>query len=263
MLEGCRRTIDQSWRIVGTGLSFVAFGLGGLLWRVGICPLMDLTVRDPQRRAELARESIGLSFRIFINVMRFLGVIRYRISGLERLQRRGLLIIANHPTLIDTVFLMAFAGQTNCIINNSLWNNPFMRGPLRTAGYLRNNHGPELMADCMAILQAGGNLIIFPEGSRTPTDGQIRFKRGAANLAVRGGFDVTPAIIRCTPATLSKGGKWWQVPATVACFDIQIQADIETHPIVSQQANPAMAARHLSDYLQTYFIQESQVHATT
>lgn len=48
------------------------------------------------------------------------------------LERQGLLILANHPTLIDTVFLMAFVKHADCIVNNNLWRNPFTGGPVRS-----------------------------------------------------------------------------------------------------------------------------------
>jgi 1-acyl-sn-glycerol-3-phosphate acyltransferase len=57
------------------------------------------------------------------------------------------------------------------------------------------------------------DLIIFPEGTRTPADGLIRLKRGAAHIAIRGGRNVTPVVICCTPPTLSKSDKWWRMPA--------------------------------------------------
>lgn len=249
--------LNKYWRVVGTGISFAAFGLGGLLLRLLVFPLLNLLVRNPQRRTFWARDIIRVAFRGLVELMRLLGVISYDIRGLERLQRRGLLILANHPTLIDTVLLMAFVRQADCIVKSALWNNPFTRGPVRAAGYISNAQGPELVEDCIASLRDGGNLIIFPEGTRTPSDGNILLKRGAANVAVRGARAITPVVIRCTPATLGKGNKWWKVPPTMAHFSIAVAADIAVAEVTAGSDNPTLAARQLTYYLQDYFMKES------
>jgi len=180
---------------------------------------------------------------------------------LNRLERSGLLILANHPTLIDTVFLMAFVKNADCIVKSSLWNNPFTRGPIRAAGYINNGDGPGLVNACVTSLRNGNNLIIFPEGTRTPRDGAANFKRGAANVAVRGMFNPTPVTIRCSPSTLGKGDKWWKVPCRRVQISIEVGEDIELEPFVSSANNETLAARRLTEYLQDYFAGGSKRHA--
>jgi len=251
------KLINYYWRIVGTAISFFTFGLGGLTLRIIIFPILNMFILEPRLRIRVARNIIRLAFRGFIEFMQFLGVLRYKIVGLERLERRGLLVLANHPTLIDTVFLMAFVKQAGCIVKSSLWRNPFTHSPVRAAGYIRNNNGPDLINDCVAALHTGSNLIIFPEGTRTPRDGRMKFKRGAANTAIRAICNVTPVVIRCIPLTLSKNEKWWQVPAVVPNFTIEVCEDIDVERFIMSANTKTLAARHLTDYLQNYFMNES------
>jgi 1-acyl-sn-glycerol-3-phosphate acyltransferase len=249
------------WRVFATGLSFVTFGLGGLLLRVAIFPMLNLFVWQRQRRIALARAVIRATFRSFVWLMQMLGVLRYEIVGLQRLQREGLLILANHPTLIDTVFLMAFVKRADCIVKGKLWENPFTRGPVQAAGYINNDTGEDLVASCIASLQEGNNLIIFPEGTRTPSNGEISLKRGAANIAVRGVRDVTPVVIRCEPLTLGKGEKWWRVPPCIVRFRIEVRDDIGIGSFIADGTTEVIAARRLTDYLQSYFMEEGRRHA--
>jgi 1-acyl-sn-glycerol-3-phosphate acyltransferase len=253
--------INRCWRIFGTGLSFAVFGIGGLLLRVMVFPFLNLFIRDRRLRITMARNVIRLTFRAFVGLMRVLGVLRYDFVGLERLERGGLLILANHPTLIDTVFLMAFVKRADCIVKSGLWNNPFTHGPVRAAGYINNENGPELVEQCIASLRDGNNLIIFPEGTRTAGSGAMQFKRGAANIAVRGLRGVTPVTIRCDPPTLGKGEKWWKVPACRVRFHIEVGEDIDVQPFVAAADSEGLAARRLTDYLQDYFAGESKHHA--
>lgn len=250
--------VERAWRVFATGLSFALFGLGGLLLRVLVFPLLSLMVRDRRRRTAAARAVVRIAFRLFIGIMRALGVLRYEIQGLDKLDREGLLILANHPTLIDTVFLMAFVRNADCIVKGSLADNPFTRGPVRAAGYINNCDGAELVDACIGSLRSGMNLIIFPEGTRTGRGADIAFKRGAANIAVRGERAVTPVVIRCEPLTLGKGEQWWQVPPRRARFDIEVRDDIDVDSFSHDGATEAVAARRLTDYLQNYFKHEVQ-----
>jgi 1-acyl-sn-glycerol-3-phosphate acyltransferase len=252
---------DRYWRLAGTGLSFLSFALGGLLLRVVVFPAIKLFVRKRSSRTAAARGVVRIAFRSFVWLMQALGVLRYELKGLHKLDRRGLLVVANHPTLIDTVFLMAFVKHADCIVKSGLWNNPFTHGPVRAAGYINNAGGPELIDDCIASLEGGNNLIIFPEGTRTPHCGTVTMKRGAANVAVRGRRDLTPVVIRCTPPTLRKGDKWWQVPAHRVHLSVEVKDDIAVMPFVADANGEALAARRLTDFLQDYFAEENKRHA--
>src|SRR5690606_11758513 len=110
------RRLDRAWRIVGTGASFAAFGIGGLLLGVLVFPLLQACVRDKDRRRRLARRVGQRSFAAHVELMRILGVLTYEIRGRERLQREGLLVLANHPTLIDVVFLVSLLPDADCVV---------------------------------------------------------------------------------------------------------------------------------------------------
>lgn len=249
------------WRVFATGLSYAVFGIGALLLRLVVFPLLHLLVWHRARRVLLSRQLIRVSFRLYIDLMRAMGVLRYDLSGLEKLERGGLLILANHPSLLDTVFLMAFVQHADCVVKADLWNNAFTGGPLRAAGYIANRGGAQLLEDCIATLERGNNLIIFPEGTRTAYDGKISLKRGAANIAVRGLRDITPVLIRCEPATLRKGEPWWKVPPRPASFTIAVQDDVRIAPFVADAPSDVLAARRLTEYLQQYFTEKYTNHA--
>jgi 1-acyl-sn-glycerol-3-phosphate acyltransferase len=250
--------IDWCWRLAATGLCFLAFGMGGLLLRVLVFPMLSLAVRDPQARAQAARRVIHHTFRFFVGMMKGLGVLSYEAHGLERLNRPGLLILANHPSLIDVVFLISFTPRADCVVKAALLANPFTRGPVMAAGYIRNDGGPPMLNDCLASLKAGGHLIIFPEGTRSCPGHALKLQRGAANVAVRGRVPVTPVVITCDPATLTKGEPWWRMPSKRPHFRLEVRDDLPTETLIAGCANDALAARRLTDYLTDYFTSETR-----
>ena len=244
-----RDGLDRGWRLFGTALSFTAFGLGGGLLGLVVFPLLRLVVRDPVRLGRLARRLIGRCFAGHVGLMHRLGVLTYELHGIERLRRPGLLVLANHPTLVDVVFLVSLIPDADCVVKGRLATNPFTRGPVKATGYIFNDNGAGLIEDCIASVRSGRNLVIFPEGTRTPRGELLGpLQRGAANIAVRGGLDITPVLVSCTPRTLGKGEKWYRVPSRRFHVRIEVLPDIPVAPFLSGSGE-ALAARRLTEHL--------------
>ncbi len=244
--------LNYAWRVLATAICFFTFGIGGALMWVLVFPALGVFVRDRDRRGVHARALVRFSFAAFIRWMRWLGVLTYEIHGAERLQRRGLLVLANHPTLIDVVFLVSLIPEADCVVRSGLARNPFTRGAIRAAGYIGNDDGPRLISACIASVRSGKNLVIFPEGTRTPKLGSGALLRGAANIAIRGGLDITPVLIRCIPPTLAKGEKWYHVPPRRFHVVIEVKGDLATASFMLGTTE-AIASRRLTEWLSTYF----------
>ncbi|MFG6446709.1 lysophospholipid acyltransferase family protein [Roseateles sp. BYS180W] len=234
-------------------MAFTCFGLGGLLLTVLLVPLLNLLVWSQDLRRRWARMTVSLLFGGFIHLMVVLRLVTYEVHGRERLNRAGLLILANHPTLIDVVFLIWLVRNADCIVKAALWRNPCTRGPLRAAGYICNDAGEALVASSTHSMDQGGNLIIFPEGTRSRPGEALRLQRGAAHIATRARRDVTPVRIHCAPLGLYKGQRWWQVAPRPLHFRICVEDDIPVEPFLAEAAEPALAARRLTDHLTWYF----------
>ena len=258
MAGGDGGLLDRAWRIIATGISFVAFGLGGLmLWALAF-PLLDLGVRDRARRQRLARRLVQRSFAFHVELMRVLGVLTYEVRGRERLQRDGLLVLANHPTLIDVVFLMSLLPGADCVVKSALARNPFTRGPVRAAGYVCNDDGVALVDDCIEAVRRGGNLLIFPEGTRTRRGEPLKLQRGAANIAVRCQADLRLAHIICQPTTLTKPESWYHIPPHKPHFHVIIREKVAVAPFLRAAPNSALAARQLTNFLTNALMPEEQ-----
>lgn len=249
--------LDHGWRIVATGFCFLSFGLSGLLLRMLVLPVMTVAVRKPGRRHQVGKLIIHHAFRLFAGLMQAVGVLRVEFRNPERLAREGLLVVANHPSLIDVIFIIAQLRRADCVVKSSLAENPFTGGPVRAAGYLFNRSGPGLVASCIDSVKSGNNLVIFPEGTRTVPGMPPKLQRGMANIAVRGDIDLTPIVIHCRPATLTKGAKWYHVPRRQVHYVIEVQKDIEIAPFLREHADEAQAARALTRFMTDYFAQET------
>jgi 1-acyl-sn-glycerol-3-phosphate acyltransferase len=247
---------QRCWRLPAIALGFVLFGVGAMGLRFIAFPCLRLVVGDAGLRQRGARRMVSASFAAFVQYLQWIGLIRLEWRGAERLRREGLLVLANHPSLIDVVLLVARITNADCIVKGGLLSNPFTRGPVVMAGFLRNSDGPGLVDEAIASVRRGGNLVIFPEGTRTPLQGSGRLQRGAANIAVRGRLDLTPVLIHCSAPFLARKQPWWSLPAQRVSVRIEVGDDIAIAPFVESSANEAIAARHLTQHLSDYFSKE-------
>ena len=246
---------------MATGLCFVAFGIGGVVLSLFVFPLQRLFIREPERRKQSARHTVHLTFRFFINLMRFVRVFNFDFASAATLRNaRGRIIIANHPSLIDVVALIAMTPQADCVVKAQLFRNPFIRGVINSTGYISNSDPDKLLDDCAASLQKGNNLIIFPEGTRSTPGEPLTFQRGAANIALRANRGYLALYIRCQPSTLTKQEQWYQVPASKPTLAICYLQDIQLTAALQQNLSPALAARQLTRELQHFYQQAVDQH---
>ena len=120
--------INYYWRLIATAISFSIFGLGGVLLSLTIFPVVNLLIWNQKRRKVVGQYIVHLSFRFFIGFMNRTGILDYEIIGREKLDGQPCLILANHPSLIDVVFLISFMKKVDCIVKQSLLRNPMVNG---------------------------------------------------------------------------------------------------------------------------------------
>lgn len=250
--------LNYLWRLFATGIAFTLFGIGGVLLPLLATPLLYLLPGGKPRRQVAARWLIHRLFLAFIHIMRLLGILSWRLEGKEKLDRKGLLILANHPTLIDIVFIIAFVPSASCIVKSKLLRNPAMRGFILHAGYITNDRGSALIEDARHALAQDANLVIFPEGTRSRPGENLQFQRGAANIAIRCQTDITPIVIDCNPPSLGKNQPWYDIPDRPIVLSFSIQDDIPITPFLAGSAT--LGARRLTERLEQFFTREPSLH---
>jgi len=243
------------WRLFGTALSFALFGFGGAVLGVLAFPALRLWPGRPHERRARARAVVRRTFRLFIGFMSRIGVLSYEVSGVDRLGRPGQLIVANHPSLIDVVFLLGFTPGAGCIVKGALFLNWFTRGVVTEAGYCSNAATATMIEEAAASLDDGQPLIVFPEGTRTHPGLPLEFQRGAASLAVRSARVVTPVFVRVSPTTLTKSESWYHIPRRRPHWELRVGDDIDPRDDL-RGATPPIASRRFNERLLGLFRKE-------
>jgi 1-acyl-sn-glycerol-3-phosphate acyltransferase len=245
------RLLDRAWRVPATGFAFACFFLGGAVLAGVVFPVLTLRGSGRQQRT---RQAIRRIFRFYLGMLRVLGLMRLEVVAGERLAAcRGRIIVANHPTLLDVVALMAVTPNACCIVKAELWDSRYLKGVVRAAGWIRNDLPPDqTLAACRAALDGGGNLIVFPEGTRTRTGQKLHFHRGVANIALLTGAAIQRVVISCHPAMLSKGDPWYRIPSRPAQFRMEIADPMDIQAFMAYP-HRGLGARRLTQALEDFY----------
>ena len=252
-MSGGGRKLNRAWRVFATGFVFVLFGVGALVLSLTMFPILRLS----SWRADTARRRIQRGMQLtclaYMEVMRVLGILTYRVDGAERLREPGRLVVANHPTLLDVVLLVSQMPEVDCIVKQGLWRNPFLRWPVSWAGYLPNSEGEQLIEECAATLKRGHSLLVFPEGTRSVPGEPLRMQRGAAHIALTADSEILPVTITCDPPTLFKGNPWHRVPARRFHLQVVVGAPVAARDFLRDDEAQARSARRLTQWLLAHF----------
>jgi 1-acyl-sn-glycerol-3-phosphate acyltransferase len=251
-----RRAIYRFARVLVPGLLFAVFGIGAIVLAGLVIPIA-LCLRFGREPIDaVAQRWIHRSCYAFTQLGIVLGQFGLEYSGFERLHHRPSLIVANHPSLLDVVFLLGLVPQMDCVVKLQAWNNPALGLIVRAAGYVSNSDGNSMVDDCTDRLRAGRSLVIFPEGSRSPEAGLREFKRGAAHIALRSGTPIVPVVITCDPPALKKGQPWYALPRERFKYTLVMGEPIFVKDLLEEESPPAIAARHVNAWLYSYFESE-------
>ena len=220
--------LRQLARVVATGLAFAGFFLGGALLGWIALPLVAFSSRSAQERARRCRGIVRRSWVFFHDYMRIFRVINYNPRKVQvSLPPGPYVVVANHPTLVDVTAICAALPDLTLVAKTSMYRTPILGRLLRLCGYVEADDrslfsGAEAAARCLAQLQSGVPVLIFPEGTRSPARGLGPFHAGAFQIAARAGVPVVSLLVRCEPPTLLRGDAWYDVPPTTPTMTVEM-----------------------------------------
>jgi 1-acyl-sn-glycerol-3-phosphate acyltransferase len=123
--------------------------------------------------------------------------------------------------------------QVGCAIKAELWDNVFLGGGARLAGFIRNDTPTTFIREAERQLRAGQHILIFPDGTRTASHTIGEFKSGFALIAKRAGAPIQTVIIESNSRFLGKGWPLFRRPAFPLVYHMRLgrrlAVDCEVH----------------------------------
>ena len=104
----------------------------------------------------------------------------------------------------------------------SLLRNPFIGAGARLARYIRNDSGHGMVRHAVEDLRAGGQLVVFPEGTRTTQSPMNPFRPGVTLIAKMADAPVQVVFIDTDSPYLGKGWPLWRLPPIPIEFSVRL-----------------------------------------
>lgn len=236
-----RRILDYLLQLASLG---IFFGTGTLL------SLVVLVAKPLGATPALGQTVIHRLFRFFCRWLQVTRQFQIDFGDVEELaKKKGIIIAANHPSILDVVFLLSKLPRAVCIMRAGLIRNPAFGGGARLAGYITNDLGADFVREAARKLHEGENLLIFPEGTRTRQGRALNpFKKGFALAADIAGAEIHTVFIERSGSHLGKETPLLQ--AAELPIRIRLRRGEVFRPKPGEPAK--VLARRLEDYFRSH-----------
>ncbi len=211
LLDAGATLICWAWFLFG----FIIF----FSWRYLICALF-------RKNPELHFQGMNCQFyRIFFRIVR-LTAPRQKIEIDERVAAiRSSVIVCNHLSYLDPLLLIALFPRHKTIVKTRFFSTPIFGWMITKSGYLpatSEGRFSGMMLDRMNTMEdylnSGGNLFIFPEGTRS-RDGRLgNLNTGALKIARMCKSPIYVLQLKNTDKLFTPGRFWFntRVPNTIS-----------------------------------------------
>ncbi|PXW96645.1 1-acyl-sn-glycerol-3-phosphate acyltransferase [Sphaerotilus hippei] len=204
-------------------LAFMLLWLGvlSLAWNLVAFVLQPLL---PERRAgRIGRAGIAYGYRLYWATARASGLMRIEADALDVLRDEpgGLIIAANHPSMLDALAIVARLPRSVCIMKASLMRNVFLGAGARLARYICNDSPRTMIRASVRSLSEGGQLVLFPEGTRSVGGRLNPFLPGITSIADKAQVPIQTVLIETDSPYLGKGWPLWRLPPIPIVFHLR------------------------------------------
>ena len=137
--------------------------------------------------------------------------------------RRPYVVVSNHESFADILLISHLPWEMKWLSKAELFRIPVMGWLMHLAGDVpvKRGFGPsavEAMARCREVLSNRVSVMIFPEGTRSPTAELLPFKDGAFRLAIDAGVPILPLALHGTGNALPKHD--WRFGRSTAVVEV-------------------------------------------
>ena len=231
-------------------VAIISFGIGAILLAILVFPFIRLFTLHKKDFGIIARAYVSHTFRVFLRNLDICKTCMLKVEDKQAFRNiHSKVIIANHPSLLDFVYIMSLVPNSTCIVRGGLTHTP-LRGVIKQAYITNTTDFNDVLVECKKLTDKGCNVIVFPEGTRSPRIGRNNYKKGAARIALYCGCDVQPLFIGGSDKYgLGKHDPLWSYNHVEKyVYDIKMLPVIPVEQF--KELSETIAAKHLTEEME-------------
>lgn len=252
-----------SYYCISKIVAIISFGLGAIILAILVFPFIRLFTLHKKDFGIIARAYVSHTFRVFLRNLDICKTCHLQVEDRQAFRDiHSKVIIANHPSLLDFVYIMSLVPNSTCIVRGGLTHTP-LRGVIKQAYITNTTDFDDVLVECKKLTDKGCNVIVFPEGTRSPRIGRNNYKKGAARIALYCGCDVQPMFIGGSDKYgLGKHDPLWSYNHVERYL-----YDIKMLPVISigqfKELSETIAAKHLTEEMEKVIRSAGDEYAKT
>ncbi len=237
------------FRAIAVLICIILFGAGSCALSFLIFPLGSIFVPQ-RRRRQFYTNTIHLAWKFFTMFIQKMGCVRVNMIGnFENI--KGKIIVASHPSFIDIVLLIGKIPNSVCIVKQSLMKNFIMRNIVKHAYIVNGGDSEQFITDSKQFLEEGFNVVIFPTGTRTKKDEEVKIHKGAAQLAIASGVDIVPVKIDCDYDFLQKNKSMLDAGEHIVNYTLEIKPSLCLKDFDTEHLTDIKLRNHISEKIKS------------
>jgi 1-acyl-sn-glycerol-3-phosphate acyltransferase len=188
--------VDSVWHWAGVGAASIFWPLVSFSW--------GLVERTGPRQHRLMT-------RWARDCMRAVGV-RAHVRGLQHVRRHGpQIFFSSHASIADICILgSVLPVEYRWLARKEVFRVPFIGWYLTLARHLKIDRGDRasaiaLLREAARRVREGTNVLVFPEGTRSPDGSLLPLKKGVFHLALEAGVPIVPIRVLGSERLAPKG----------------------------------------------------------
>ena len=243
--------------------AIICFGLGAILLALFVFPFIRIFTLHKKDFGIIARAYVSHTFRVFLGNLQLFKTSILKVEDKQAFRDiHSKIIVANHPSLLDFVYIMSLVPNSTCIVRGGLTHTP-LRWVIKQAYITNTTDFNDVLVECKKLTDKGCNVIVFPEGTRSPRIGRNNYKKGAARIALYCGCDVLPLFIGGSDKYgLGKKDPLWSYNHVE-----EYLYDIKMLPVISveqfKDLSEPIAAKHLTEEMEKVIRNAGDEYAKT
>lgn len=210
----------------GLGMAFMfgTFALGILVFLLGVLPLARILNRLAGEAPRVERAA-RVGFGWWLGFMGVLGLVRSRPPRGEAIPG-PCVVVANHPGLFDVLFLIRDIPALSVLVKADLARKLPLGPVLRSLEYVLvpdhdRVHPLDTAEETLEKIRSGRKVLLFPEGTRSPSGSLRPFRAGAFKIARVSGVPIQPVLLRNIPPFMPKEDPWYLPPRRTSLLEME------------------------------------------
>jgi 1-acyl-sn-glycerol-3-phosphate acyltransferase len=137
--------------------------------------------------------------------------VRYFVEGLEHVQgHRPAVYLINHRSNVDVLVFGVLYPRFRVLYKAEMGRLPILGRVMKTAGFVpverqHREHAIDAVETAAQRLLDGDSILLAPEGTRSPTNQLLPFKKGGFVMAIKAQVPLIPVALVGTGDAMPKG----------------------------------------------------------